>query len=86
MLYGDVAQLGEHLFCKQKVVGSIPIISTTGYRKIWLIRFFWKEETVSSNLTTLTSGCDGIGIRACLRNKILWVQVPPSAPNYGDIV
>ena len=25
---GDVAQLGEHLLCKQGVVGSIPIIST----------------------------------------------------------
>ena len=26
---GGVAQLGEHLLCKQKVVGSIPIASTT---------------------------------------------------------
>jgi hypothetical protein len=26
---GDVAQLGEHLLCKQGVVGSNPIISTT---------------------------------------------------------
>ena len=25
---GDVAQLGEHLLCKQKVTGSIPVIST----------------------------------------------------------
>ena len=29
-LYGGVAQLGEHLPCKQGVMGSIPIISTTG--------------------------------------------------------
>lgn len=27
--HGDVAQLVEHLLCKQKVVGSIPIVSTT---------------------------------------------------------
>ena len=27
---GDVAQLGEHLLCKQGVVGSIPIVSTIG--------------------------------------------------------
>ena len=27
--YGGVAQLGEHLLCKQGVIGSIPIISTT---------------------------------------------------------
>ena len=36
--YGGVAQLGEHLPCKQGVMGSIPIISTrpgvraAGYR------------------------------------------------------
>jgi hypothetical protein len=27
--YGGVAQLGEHLPCKQGVSGSIPLISTT---------------------------------------------------------
>ena len=26
--FGDVAQLGEHLLCKQRVAGSIPAIST----------------------------------------------------------
>jgi hypothetical protein len=25
---GDVAQMGEHLLCKQGVSGSIPLIST----------------------------------------------------------
>ncbi len=25
--FGGVAQLGEHLFCKQKVAGSIPVAS-----------------------------------------------------------
>ena len=25
---GGIAQLGEHLLCKQGVIGSIPIIST----------------------------------------------------------
>ena len=29
MEWGDVAQLGEHLLCKQGVSGSIPLISTT---------------------------------------------------------
>ena len=28
-LYGGVAQLGEHLPCKQGVKGSIPFISTS---------------------------------------------------------
>ena len=27
--YGDVAQLGERLLCKQNVAGSIPVISTS---------------------------------------------------------
>ena len=27
-LYGRVAQLGEHLLCKQGVAGSIPVTST----------------------------------------------------------
>ena len=31
MLRGDVAQLEEHLLCKQGVVGSSPIISTMDY-------------------------------------------------------
>ncbi|QDH46635.1 hypothetical protein LAh9_109 [Aeromonas phage LAh_9] len=25
--------------------------------------------------------CDGIGIRTCLRSKVLWVRLPPIAPN-----
>ena len=29
-IYGGVAQLGEHLPCKQGVMGSNPIISTKG--------------------------------------------------------
>ena len=29
-IYGGVAQLGEHLPCKQGVMGSNPIISTRG--------------------------------------------------------
>ena len=28
LLYGGVAQLGEHLPCKQGVSGSIPLVST----------------------------------------------------------
>ena len=32
--YGGVAQLGEHLPCKQGVMGSIPIISTISKTKV----------------------------------------------------
>lgn len=35
---GDVAQLVEHLLCKQKVVGSIPIVSTTNSLAVRLSR------------------------------------------------
>ena len=30
--YGGIAQLGEHLLCKQGVSGSIPLLSTKGER------------------------------------------------------
>ena len=30
--YGGIAQLGEHLLCKQGVIGSIPFISTRRVR------------------------------------------------------
>ena len=30
--YGGVAQLGEHLLCKQGVIGSNPFISTSGLK------------------------------------------------------
>ena len=33
MLPGGLAQLGEHLLCKQGVVGSIPSTSTKNFRK-----------------------------------------------------
>jgi hypothetical protein len=32
---GAVAQLGEHLLCKQGVVGSIPSSSTSRERGLW---------------------------------------------------
>lgn len=41
--YGGVAQLGEHLPCKQRVKGSNPFISTTGF----------KLETIPSKAKTV---------------------------------
>ena len=32
--YGGIAQLGEHLLCKQGVSGSIPLISTNGPNRV----------------------------------------------------
>ena len=44
---GAVAQLGEHLLCKQGVVGSIPISSTSSSRSAWIdCTGFWREREV----------------------------------------
>ena len=42
---GGVAQLGEHLLCKQGVIGSIPFISTTRKGK----REEWKRDTANKD-------------------------------------
>ncbi len=39
---GGVAQLGEHLLCKQGVVGSIPIVSTIFCFRSW--NGFWASR------------------------------------------
>ena len=33
-IFGGVAQLGEHLLCKQGVIGSIPFISTNSLERV----------------------------------------------------
>ena len=48
---GDVAQLEEHLLCKQGVVGSSPIISTMDYLIalfIGLVVFRFLRNSISS--------------------------------------
>jgi hypothetical protein len=35
---GGVAQLGEHLLCKQGVTGSIPVVSTRLVKRQWPLR------------------------------------------------
>ena len=35
MIFGGVAQLGEHLLCKQGVIGSIPFTSTNTFAAVW---------------------------------------------------
>ena len=31
-IYGELAQLGEHLLCKQEVIGSIPLFSIINHK------------------------------------------------------
>ena len=52
--YGGVAQLGEHLPCKQGVMGSNPIISTTGrgfgaINRLNLTKLSGRERTTKMN-------------------------------------
>ena len=47
---GGVAQLGEHLFCNQKVVGSNPITSTIGRYSLEVKHILGKNEINSSIL------------------------------------
>lgn len=45
--FGDLAQMAEHMFCKHRVLGSIPKISTTilaRKRKFWFFRHSTIEE------------------------------------------
>ena len=51
---GGIAQLGEHLLCKQRVIGSSPIISTrewtdTGPELSWLERTTDNREVGGSS-------------------------------------
>ena len=45
--FGDVAQLVEHLLCKQGVVGSIPSISTRFLIWAKMVRRIYRENRVS---------------------------------------
>ena len=48
-LYGGVAQLGEHLPCKQGVKGSNPFISTLFRKK----RYMYLENCIQTQLLKL---------------------------------
>ena len=56
---GAVAQLGEHLLCKQGVVGSIPISSTTISGQQWAVGDRQKRKLLSAESRLLKSeqGC-----------------------------
>ncbi len=61
-LYGELAQLGEHLLCKQEVIGSNPLFSIGSYLialieyfggngEVWLTHRFVGPARVGSNPT-----------------------------------
>ena len=52
--YGGVAQLGEHLPCKQGVKGSIPFISTSDNRES--VAKDEHESVTTERITVCSSG------------------------------
>ena len=53
LVFGGVAQLGEHLPCKQGVRSSILLISTNILRIAFAIRSFFKDGKIMNNLQNL---------------------------------
>ena len=56
---GGLAQLGEHLLCKQGVVGSIPTSSTNTFHKNDLVAGRSVESTLIRCKPKLLSSLDG---------------------------
>ncbi len=68
-IIGGVAQLGEHLLCKQGVVGSIPVTSTSVPQRTYVSR------------NRLTSGLWPVG--CLLINNLEEVSVSVERPMHG---
>ena len=76
--YGGIAQLGEHLPCKQGVKGSNPFISTRmpqspvrdGHPNMYLENRIWKDKTSKTN-SILTIFYDKIS-GSMVRKKRPW--------------
>ena len=81
-MIGDVAQLGEHLLCKQGVVGSIPIVST---RDGWCVGLdlsrrsvgFGSEGIVCREVTVF------LGSVGALEGCVLWKCESGSGASLG---
>ena len=67
---GGLAQLGEHLLCKQGVIGSIPIVSTIlAGRRAW-------AGGLSDECSTEKRMCSGIsGLSLCGGCRVVSVRL-----------
>ena len=54
--YGALAQLGEHLLCKQGVIGSIPIGSTSSFERLDPLGR-WQLGSVAADMHKFQIGC-----------------------------
>lgn len=77
---GRSSRMGMHLLCKEKIEGSSPFRSTTGYSSVWLERMAWDHEVSGSNpLTPTIAEMAKLGKRSCLKSSSLEVQILFSA-------
>src|SRR5690554_4559300 len=61
---GGLAQLGEHLLCKQGVVGSIPSSSTICLVAVWVRSGNWTQGNFRVNGGLVQMRCDAVcGLR-----------------------
>ena len=77
--HGAVAQLGEHLLCKQGVTGSIPVSSTipTAQRKRQT-----KPERVNGDRLALARAPTEVSLRLLFRSLTIWND-PSIEVEYG---
>ena len=79
---GDVAQLGEHLLCKEGVRGSSPLISTTSSAAHLRVardetRSQGRWLTVHKAITLMLAAAIGVSAAACSSNKSPTASVSP---------
>ena len=78
-MHGAVAQLGEHLLCKQGVTGSIPVSSTMGaaQRKRQI-----KQERANGDRLALERALTEVSLRLLFRSLTIWND-PSIEVEYG---
>jgi hypothetical protein len=78
-MHGAVAQLGEHLLCKQGVTGSIPVSSTIPHRSE---KETDKPEEANGDGLTLERAPTRVSLRLLFRSLTIWND-PSIEVEYG---
>ena len=78
-MHGAVAQLGEHLLCKQGVTGSIPVSSTIPHRSEEETD---KPEEANGDGLTLERAPTRVSLRLLFRSLTIWND-PSIEVEYG---
>ena len=88
VMFGVLAQLGEHLLCKQGVSGSIPLCSTKFKLQVFFRKtFFFDASCTKINLLNLllTHNCTIaiIDKQSIMRLQLRWLE---RTPDKGEVV